>query len=125
MKSIVAAVTLSLLSIPGYAETWLCIGEHGAQVRTDREQVIDSSSFPLPIKLLVDETGLRIFGDEEHVIETCIPQKNGGMICRDGNEFNQFLMLPTKIFRFVSVGIDDTGHSVHTLVMGKCSKISD
>ena len=125
MKTIVLAVTLSLISLPGYAETWLCIGEHSAQVRTDREQVIDSSAYQTSLKLLVDGKGVRTFGEDEYTIGICIPQRNDGMLCRDGNGFNQFLMLPTKIFRFVAVGIDDTGHSVHTLVMGRCSKIDD
>ena len=47
------------------ADQWLCIGEHGAQVRKDRERVIDSSAYQTSLKLLVDEKGVRTFGEKE------------------------------------------------------------
>ena len=126
MKAIVAAVTLSLLSMPGHASTWLCIGEHLAQVKHKDGEVIGSESFENQQRWLVDENGVRPFGEDWTIIDKCRLFEGRPARCSSSDtSVNDFTMDPQYVFTLTGFTIDDDMVIIHYIVKGKCSKISN
>ena len=129
MKRIALLTILSMLSLPTYADTWLCIGERAAIISTIDSEVVDAEAHITEAKWIVDVNGLRNFGEDNPLIEKCMFSDVGVIYC-DDMEFHlyQFYMTSGNLFRLVGVAYDeekDDGTYYTYLVMGKCSEISD
>lgn len=129
MKAIVAAMTLSLISIPVHAEAWLCKGERVATISTIDSEVVDADAHTTEAKWIVDENGLRNFGEDDPLIEKCMFSDVGVIYCDDMKfHLYQFYMTGGNLFRLVGLSYDekkDDGTYYTYLVMGKCSEIGD
>ena len=62
-----ALFLFGLVVLPAHAKTYLCIGEQGVRVSPGEE----SESFSNDQKWLVDESGLRRFGEDSAWLTDC------------------------------------------------------
>ncbi len=119
---------LSMFAAPGYAGTWLCIGEKEAYVSHTKDAVVEAGTTRGDYKLVVSaELGVRHFDTDYYQLNRCYVTDGRPTRCessRTDRWYGVFLMHENNIFTFISVGfgIKDTSHYI---VKGKCSKISD
>jgi len=127
MKTIALITILSMLSLSALADTYLCIGERATTISTIESEVVDAEANTTEAKWIVDENGLRNFGEDDPLIEKCMFSDVGVIYC-DDMEFHlyQFYMTVGNLFRLVGVAYDekkDDGTYYTYLVMGKCSAL--
>jgi len=126
MKPTALVAILSMLSLQAHANTWLWIGEHGAQVSHKDGEVTGSESFTNQQRWLVDEIGVRPFGEDRTIIDHCMLFEGRPARCSSSDaSINDFTMDPQYVFTLTGFTIDDDMVIIHYIVKGKCSKISD
>ena len=126
MKPTALVAILSMVSLQAHANTWLCIGEHAAQVSHKDGEVIGSESFTNQQTWLVDENGIRPFGEDWTIIDKCRLFEGRPARCSSSDtSVNDFTMNPKYVFTLTGFTIDDDMAIIHYIVKGKCSKISD
>ncbi len=63
MKPIALITILSMLSLSALADTYLCIGERATTISTIESEIVDAEANTTEAKWIVDENGLRNFGE--------------------------------------------------------------
>ena len=129
MKVIVAAVTLSLISIPAYAESWLCIGEKMSTIFMNDQLEFESMAFDSDEKFVVSEDGLKFLGNDQYHFNTenCGLKPDGDITCNSNltrkGFFNMTSFAGTAIFYRYQIVFTGAFDAQHTQVMGRCSKL--
>ncbi|MBM7455885.1 hypothetical protein HNR62_001764 [Oceanisphaera litoralis] len=117
---------LSLIA-PSFADTpnWLCIGEHGAQVKK-KSDILSSNSFLNYDKLIITNEGLQFFGKDTIMLDKCNRDNNVRPIwCErsDGLWSGNFMMDADNVFVLSILTLPDKGEQRHSWLIGRCSKI--
>lgn len=130
MKAIVAAVTLSLISIPALADLWLCITDKAIIVQGTENETADAVIGYAGQKYLVDARGVKPFASDNPLINKCTITDN--LITKIECVFKAnvgkftFRMNGSNIFSLIS---EDWTHQMYGMSVqvevGKCSKIDD
>ncbi len=116
-----------LISTSAFANdsTWLCIGEHLATV-SETNGVTNSESFLNNEKFIITKDGLKNFGSDYVVLDSCTRDKNGRPTwCKrsDGSWAGNFIMQENKVFFLSGVGKLKNGGTQLYWVAGKCSQL--
>ena len=120
-----ALLALALLTLPAYADTYLCISEQAAFISEKDGAVLNAKSSLQNRKYLVDANGVRNFGEERSIIDQCNFGERGHISCDDGTMFFRFRMSPLHVFTVTGFTLTDDGTATDYIIKGKCSKISD
>lgn len=128
MKAIIAAVTLSLLSLPAYADTWLCIGEQQSFISGSTKKINDPASSVSDNKYIVDQNSVKNFDEDGPFMTNCSKDESNLMTCSYsiGSMESVFHMSEQLVFMLIHKGLYAGVDSQSIMVeMGRCSKISD
>ena len=128
MKAFVAAMTLSLISLPVNADSWLCIGEQQSFMSGSTKKINDPASGVSDNKYIVDENSVKNFDEDGPFMTNCSRDESNLMTCSYsiGSMEAVFNMNEKLVFMLITkglyIGIDSQSIMVE---MGRCSKISD
>ena len=134
MKAIAAAMTLSLLSIPALADTYICKEEQKSFMELYQDRAKDVVAGTASNSYIVSEKGVKFLGSkDEPIIDSCEADVNGALfLCekhtsesRVSPEISDWLRINNAGgFTFIMHMYDSRGATeTHIVSMGKCSKI--
>lgn len=120
-------IVLVLISTSVFADdsTWLCIGEHMATV-SEKNGISRSDSFLNDEKWIITKDGLKYFGTDNVIFDTCNRDKNGRPHwCErsDGLWSGIFMMQKNNAFFFNGASQTEKEGNKYYWVVGKCSKL--
>lgn len=128
MTHIVLVAILSLISLPALADTWLCIAEKAADVKSKEGVVLASNGYTSEQKFLVSEKGLKNFASEHYRLNSCHLVEGRPTMCTDsdGRWAGTFIMDRYNLFLLTGINMSMGTDEVDSLFVmkGKCSKIS-
>lgn len=120
-------IAFLLISTSAFADgsTWLCIGEHLA-VASEKNGTTNADSFLNDEKWIVTNDGLKYFGSDNVILDTCNRDKKGRPIwCERSDELwsGNFMMLDNNVFFISGANKNEKDSTKYHWVVGKCSKL--
>ncbi len=108
------------------ADPWLCIAEEAAYVAHTDTEVTHSGAGPVDYKFLITDEGLRLFGSEILLLDTCQRAEDRPATCTSSYEtvVDNFRMNQDLVFvLYRAAYVEESDEAADYVVKGKCSKL--
>ncbi len=121
MKGIALIAILSMPSLPAHADTWLCIAEKVAFLRSKDGQIVGGGYEPYDQKYLVSEAGFRYFDIDDYRLDECTFYDGKPTWCESSTDLwsGEFMMDSHNLFTLIGLNLVDRERVQHFIAKGK------